>query len=163
MEYRKKDLFLILLTSFAAISVLAWMDSKLPDHYLIASFGATSVLIFAVPQSPFSHPKNVFLGHLISAIVGLSMVVVFQYLGCFDSLQWLAAGIAASVAIVAMVITDTVHPPGGATALVFVLSGYNNVLDLFLPVLFGLMVLMIFAYVCTHTIQHLDQTTGKQQ
>lgn len=158
MEYKKTDLLLILLTSFAAISVLAWMDSKLPNHYVIASFGATSVLIFAAPQSPFSRPKNVFLGHLFSAVIGLSAVAVFQYFGCFESLKWLAAGIATSVAIVVMVLTDTTHPPGGATALLFVLSGFNDVVDLFLPVLFGLAVLMIFAYVCNRTIQHLDQS-----
>lgn len=145
--------------SFLAISILALMDSSLTNHYLVASFGATGVLIFAAPGSPFSRPKNVFLGHLFSAAIGLCTVVVFEQLGCFDDLHWVACGIAVSVAIVVMTVTDTIHPPGGATALVFVISGYDSVVDLFLPVLFGVTVMMCFAYVCNRAEAHIGHDT----
>ncbi len=161
MDYRKTDLLLILLMSFIAISLLALMDSTLSNHYLIASFGATGVLIFAVPNSPFSRPKNVFLGHLISAFIGMCIVIIFEHLGCFDSLHWVACGLAASLAIVAQMLTDTIHPPGGATALAFVISGYDSIIDLFLPILFGVAVLMCFAYVCRRAEDRADR--GKKE
>lgn len=157
MEYRKTDLMLILVMSFIAISFLALMDSSLSNHYLIASFGATGVLIFAVPKSPFSRPKNVFLGHLISAFIGMCIVIIFEQLGWFDSYHWIACGLAASLAIIAMMVTDTIHPPGGATALAFVISGYDSIIDLFLPILFGVAVMMCFAYVCRRAEDHVNR------
>ncbi len=83
---------------------------------LLGSFGASAVLVYGVILSPLAQPRNLIGGHVISAIIG---VAIFQLLG--DS--FVAASLAVSLAIAAMAVTDTVHPPGGATALIAIVGG----------------------------------------
>lgn len=83
---------------------------------IIPSFGASAVLIFAVPHSPLTQPWAVVVGHLVSALVGVA------------SARWvphpvLAAGLAVGLAIGAMHLARCIHPPGGATALTAVIGG----------------------------------------
>jgi len=85
--------------------------------FLIGSFGASAVLAYGAPQAPFSQPRNIIGGHCISAIVGVSVYLLLGDAGIF------ACPLAVSLAIVAMQLTDTVHPPGGATALIAVIGG----------------------------------------
>ena len=80
-------------------------------------FGASAVLAYGAPQAPFSQPRNITGGHCISAIVGVSVYLLLGDAGIF------ACPLAVSLAIVAMQLTDTVHPPGGATALIAVIGG----------------------------------------
>ena len=83
---------------------------------ILGSFGASAVLIYGVIASPLAQPRNLVGGHVIAAVIG---VAVFQISGD----NFVAAGLAVALAIVAMMITDTVHPPGGATALIAVIGG----------------------------------------
>ena len=85
--------------------------------FLIGSFGASAVLAYGAPQSPFSQPRNLIGGHCISSLVGVSVYLLLGNYGIF------ACPLAVSLAIVAMQLTDTVHPPGGATALIAVIGG----------------------------------------
>ncbi len=83
---------------------------------LVASMGASAVLLFAMPHGALSQPWAVFGGHLISAFIGVSCA------------QWLnaplvAAPLAVGLAIGAMYYLHCLHPPGGATALVAVMGG----------------------------------------
>ncbi len=83
---------------------------------LVASMGASAVLLFAVPHGPLSQPWPVFGGHLVSAIVGVaSAQMIAQPL--------LASGLAVALAIGAMAYLRCIHPPGGATALTAVAGG----------------------------------------
>ena len=84
--------------------------------YLVGSFGASAVLIYGAPQAEFSQPRNLIGGHIISAIIG---VTLFQYLS-FDIA--ILGSLAVSLSIVAMHLTRTLHPPGGATALIAVIG-----------------------------------------
>ena len=84
---------------------------------LIGSFGATAVLLYGAPQSPLAQPRNVIGGHVVSALIG---VMGFQMLGAYGLL---APSLAVSTAIVVMRLTGTLHPPGGATALMAVIGG----------------------------------------
>ena len=59
----------IVMASFSSIGLLASLDQISDNPYLIASFGATAVLIYGVPDAPFSKPRNVLFGHLLSAII----------------------------------------------------------------------------------------------
>lgn len=87
------------------------------DHLLIvASMGASAVLLFAVPHGPLSQPWNVLLGHICSALIG---VTVAQWV----SDLWLAGALAVGGAITLMYYLRCVHPPGGASALVAVVGG----------------------------------------
>lgn len=84
---------------------------------LIGSFGASAVLVFSTIKSPLAQPRNLVGGHIVSALVG---VACQQILG---SVVWVAASMAVSLAIVSMLATKTLHPPGGATALIAVIGG----------------------------------------
>ena len=83
---------------------------------ILGSFGASAVLIYGVILSPLAQPRNLIGGHVISAVIG---VAVFQIAGD----NFISAGLAVALAIVAMTVTDTTHPPGGATALIAVIGG----------------------------------------
>jgi CBS-domain-containing membrane protein len=84
---------------------------------LIGSFGASAVLAYAAIRSPLAQPRNLVGGHVVSALVG---VACWQAFGAWP---WLAAALGVSLAIAAMLLTRTLHPPGGATALIAVIGG----------------------------------------
>jgi len=79
---------------------------------IIGSMGASAVLVWAAPSLPFSQPRNVIGGHVVSAFVGITSSLLL------GSQMWLAVPSATSCAIMAMQATNTVHPPAGGTALV---------------------------------------------
>jgi len=83
---------------------------------LIASMGASAVLLFAVPHGQLSQPWPVLAGHGLSALIG---VACQRYL----SPAWLAGGLAVGLAILVMHQFKCIHPPGGATALTAVIGG----------------------------------------
>jgi len=84
---------------------------------LIGSFGASAVLIYGALKSPLAQPRNLLGGHFISALIG---VTAFKLL---DPHLWLAAALAVATSIALMHATKTLHPPGGATALIAVIGG----------------------------------------
>lgn len=84
---------------------------------IIAPFGATAVLLFGAFRSPLAQPRNVIGGHLVSALVG---VTVYQLIGDHTVV---AVSLAVSLAIALMHLTRTLHPPGGATAFVATAGG----------------------------------------
>jgi len=112
---------------------------------LIGSFGASSVLIYGVINSPLAQPRNLVGGHVLSAFIGVTVHhLIPQEL-------WLAAALAVSLAIVGMQITKTLHPPGGATALIAIIGspqlkalGYWYVV---MPVLTGVSLLLLVAVI----------------
>lgn len=83
--------------------------------YLIAPFGATSVLLFAVPNSPLAQPWPAIVGNVIAAIVG---VAVCNYV--VDPVFRVA--LAVGLAISTMMLLRAVHPPAGAVAMTVALS-----------------------------------------
>ncbi|MCR8668676.1 HPP family protein [Aestuariibaculum sp. M13] len=137
------------LGAFIGIGIIAFFQSfylsKEENVFLIGSFGATSVLIFGAIQSPLSQPRNLIGGHLISAIIGVSIYKLLP------EIIWITAPLAVSFSIVLMQVTKTLHPPGGATALIAIIGtekikslGYYYV---FSPVLSGVLILFIVALV----------------
>ncbi len=87
------------------------------QNLLLGSFGASAMLVFGAPHAPFAQPFNVIGGHILSALIG---VFAQTYFG-FE--PWLAASLAVSLSIAAMQASGTMHPPGGATALIAVVGG----------------------------------------
>lgn len=136
------------LGAFSGIALLGWLGSydslTQQDHFfLIGSFGATAVLVFGSPSAPFSQPRYVIGGHVLAAAVGVS---IYQWL---PEPLWLASALAVSLTTVLMYLTRTIHPPGGATALIAVIGseqvhrlGYWYVFD---PVLEGTLLLIVVA------------------
>lgn len=144
-----KEHFWAFLGSFIGIGIIAYLQSQTLPHsdsvYLIGSFGASSVLVYGVIQSPLAQPRNLIGGHLISAIIG---VTVQQFV---PDILWITAPLAVSLSIVLMQITKTLHPPGGATALIAVTGstqiknlGYWYILN---PVLSGVLILLMVALI----------------
>lgn len=144
-----KEHFWSFLGSFVGIGVLAYIQSihfsGNDAVYLIGSFGASSVLVYGIIQSPFSQPRNLVGGHVISALVGVTVHKLAP------DIIWIAAPLAVSIAIILMQITKTLHPPGGATALIAVIGsdkikalGYMYVLS---PVLVGVLILLFTALI----------------
>ncbi len=83
---------------------------------IVASMGASAVLLFAVPHGPLSQPWALIGGHLISSVIGVTC-----YLLISDT--FVAAAVAVGLAITAMYYLRCIHPPGGATALTAVMAG----------------------------------------
>lgn len=111
--------------------------------FLIGSFGASAVLIYGAPMAEFSQPRNLVIGHLISAAVGVTMCRLMP------SSVVLAGAMAVSIAIVAMHLTRSLHPPGGATALIAVIGGSEihglGYWYLVSPVLTGVIIMLVVA------------------
>lgn len=159
-----KEQFWSFLGSFIGIGVIAFIQSlyltELENIFLIGSFGATSVLVYGAIQSPLAQPRNLIGGHLISAVIG---VTVYKLL---PELIWLTAPLAVSLSIVVMQYTKTLHPPGGATALIAVIGsekikelGYFYVLS---PVFSGVLILLIIALIFNNmTSQRKYPTDGR--
>lgn len=101
--------------SFLAISICAYLTTETHSPLLMAPFGATSVLIFGVPDSPLAQPRNVICGNLLAAIVSLTILHVF-------GASPMTMGLAVSLAIGLMQWTGTTHPPSGAVALVVMMT-----------------------------------------
>ncbi|MBP6516519.1 MAG: HPP family protein [Chitinophagales bacterium] len=147
VDFREK--FWSFVGAFIGIGIIAFIQSiyftENDNLFLIGSFGATCVLIYGVIQSPLAQPRNLIGGHLVSAIIG---VTVFQLL---PDIIWLTAPLAVALSIIGMQYTKTLHPPGGATALIAV-SGSGSIKDLgylyvFFPVLSGVVILLLVALI----------------
>ena len=121
------------------ISFLAFLDRSFEGMiWLIPPFGASMVLVMAVHESPLAKPKNILLGHILSALSG---IIILYLIGD----NFLALGIAVALAVFVMIVTDTIHPPAGANPIIVILTGQGITFVLF-PVAVGAFMLVIFAY-----------------
>ena len=109
------------IAAFAFVNELLFAGTDL--LMMIGSFGASAVLVYGAPRSPLAQPRNLVGGHVISALIG---VAAFKLL---HGHMWLAEAMAVATAIAVMHLTKTLHPPGGATALIAVI-GSNRVHEL---------------------------------
>ena len=150
--------------SFMGIAIIAFIQNKtladIDNVFLIGSFGASSVLIFGAIQSPLAQPRNLVGGHVISAIIG---VTIYKTL---PNILWITAPLAVSLSIVMMQITRTLHPPGGAAALIAIIGtdkikqlGYWYVLP---PVLTGTLILLIVALVFNNLTPNRKYPTDRR-
>ena len=133
--------------AFLGIGFISFMNyhvfEKIDVLMIVGSFGASAVLIYGAIKSPLAQPRNLVGGHVFSALIGVASQLLFH------SHLWLAAGIAVATAIAVMHATRTLHPPGGATALIAVIGG-EKIHDLgFMYALFpvggGVLIMLIIA------------------
>lgn len=147
--------------AFFGVGIIAFIQSRTltrcENVFLIGSFGASSVLIYGAIQSPLAQPRNLVGGHVVSALVG---VTVYKLI---PDIIWLTAPLAVALSIVLMQITKTLHPPGGATALIAVIGservkllGYGYVLS---PVLTGCLILFAVALIFNNITSHRSYPT----
>lgn len=151
-----REHILTFIGAFLGIGLIGFINSRYmvasDNLFLIGSFGASSVLIYGVINSPLAQPRNLIGGHVICALVGVTVHMLIP------NEVWLAAALSVSVSIVLMQITKTLHPPGGATALIANIGsekikslGYLYVLN---PVLTGVLILLVVALVVNNMSKH---------
>jgi CBS-domain-containing membrane protein len=131
--------FIAILSIFV---VSRWAVGSAGAGMLVASMGASAVLLFAVPHAQLAQPWAVLGGHVISAIIGVTCA---QHIAN----ELLAASAAVGLAIGAMYYLRCIHPPGGATALSAVVGGetvhalgYQFVIT---PVLINVVIILVIA------------------
>ncbi len=136
-----------------AVSLVAALAERTGQHWLIASFGATCVLLFGVPDSVLAQPRNVIGGHCLTSLIGL---LGLHLLG--DG--WPAVGLTCAVALMAMMLTRTVHPPAGANPIIVFMThpGWDFLL---LPTLLGAVLLMGLARLYWLTLRWLQRPTTR--
>ncbi|MBW2367297.1 MAG: HPP family protein [Deltaproteobacteria bacterium] len=133
--------------AFLGITPVAYLNSRLLEQtdlvMIIGSFGASAVLIYGAIRSPLAQPRNLIGGHVLSAVIGVAIYKVLP------GNLWLASALAVATAIACMHATKTLHPPGGATALIAVI-GSQRIHDLgylyvFVPTGIGAAIMLIVA------------------
>lgn len=143
------EIFWSWIGSFLGILAVAFINYKILASsdliMLIGSFGASAVLIYGAIKSPLAQPRNLLGGHFLSALVGVSV------LHFFPENLWFASSLAVSLAIVIMHMTKTLHPPGGATALIAVIGSEKihslGYLYALIPVLSGALIMLLIAVI----------------
>ncbi len=133
-----------------------FLDSEaLP--WVVASMGASAVLLFAVPKGPLSQPWSFVAGHLFSAFVGISVAKLIA-----DPV--LASALAVSLAIFVMYLSRSLHPPGGATALTAVVGG-SSISDLgywymLMPISLNLIIMLSWALIINNLLPNRCYPNG---
>lgn len=134
-----KAVALAWLGAFLAIALVAALMQSTATPWVLGSFGASCVLLFAYPDVPFSQPRNAIGGHVISSLIGLAFLTALGP-------HWWVVALATATAIAAMMLTRTVHPPAGSNPVIVFLSqpGWSFLL---FPTLLGIVVVVAVALV----------------
>ena len=106
--------------------------------FLATSFGSSMVLLFGFPESPFAQPKNVFFGHLITALVGVIFVNLIPLP------MYISIALAVGIGIFFMILFNVVHPPAGGNP-IMVIIGSVSFDYLILPIISGCIIIISLA------------------
>ena len=141
-----KQSFIAGLFSIITIGILTLLTYKTEyGIFLIASFGSSMVLLYGYPESPFAQPKNVFFGHVLTTIVGMT----FLY---FIPLPlYLTISLAVGFGVGLMILFNVTHPPAGGNPII-VIMGSVSVDYLLTPVISGSIIILIFAIIINRLI-----------
>ena len=134
-----KKAFLAGIFSALTIGILTVLTYKTAFGLFIAgSFGSSMVLLFGFPESPFAQPKNVFFGHLVTALVGVIFVTLVPLP------IYLSIALAVGVGIFLMILLNIVHPPAGGNPIMVIIGSvsYDYLLS---PIIFGCIIIISLA------------------
>ena len=134
-EILKKALLAGLFSAFT-IGVLTLLTYKSTlGLFLAGSFGSSMVLLFGFPESPFAQPKNVFFGHLVTALVGVIFVSLIP-LPIYINIP-----LAVGFGIFFMILLDIVHPPAGGNPIMVIIGSvyYDYLIS---PIIFGCIIII---------------------
>ena len=132
--------------SIITIGVLTFLTYKTDfGIFLLASFGSSMVLLYGYPESPFAKPKNVFFGHLITAIVGLF------FLNFIPLPLFIIIPLAVGLGVALMILLNVTYPPAGGNPIIVIIGSVS--LDYILtPVITGSIIIIIFAIIINRFI-----------
>ena len=129
------------LFSIITIGALTYLTYKTTfGIFLVASFGSTMVLLYGYPESPFAQPKNIFFGHLVTALIGI-LVLNFLSLPLFIIIP-----IAVGLGVGFMILLNVTHPPAGGNPIIVIIGSvsYDYLLN---PIIFGSIIVVAFGIV----------------
>ena len=109
--------------------------------WLAASFGSSVVVVFGYPDNEFAQPKNVLLGHLLCAFVGIIFVTLFK-ISQDRTIFFLAIALAVGISVMLMMAFKITHPPAGGNAIVVMLA-QDSFHFLIFPVMVGAITIII--------------------
>tara|TARA_A100001015_G_scaffold317928_1_gene436221 strand:- start:853 stop:1317 length:465 start_codon:yes stop_codon:yes gene_type:complete len=113
--------------------------------FLIASFGSSMVLLYGYPDSPFAQPKNIFFGHLLTAVVGM----FFLYL--IPLPLYIILPLAVGFGVGLMILLNVTHPPAGGNPIIVIIGSVSP--DYLLsPVIFGSLIIIFFGIIINRFI-----------
>ena len=144
LEFKKA--FIAGIFSLITIGVLTFLTYKTElGIFLLASFGSSMVLLYGYPESPFAQPKNVFFGHLVTALVGLFFLYLIP-LPIFITIP-MAVGFGVGL----MILLNVTHPPAGGNPIIVIIGSVS--FDYLLsPVISGSAIIIIFAIIVNRFI-----------
>jgi CBS-domain-containing membrane protein len=131
-----ESLLLGVVGATVGVIILQLISTTTEIKLVVASFGATVVLIFALPESPVVKPRSIIGGYLISTSIAL---MVFEFIGNDPFSLGLAFGLAFGL----MQLTKTLHPPAGSIPLLIMYTPPDWKF-LIMPVLAGVIVILIY-------------------
>ena len=127
--------------SIVTIGVLTILTYKTSyGVFLIASFGSTMVLLYGYPESPFAQPKNIILGHFLTALVGI-IFLNYVPLPVFVNIP-----LAVGFGVMFMILFKVTHPPAGGNPII-VIIGSVSFDYLLTPVLIGSIIVVMFGII----------------
>ncbi len=141
-----KKSFLAGIFSIITISILTVLTYKTEyGIFLLASFGSSMVLLYGYPESPFAQPKNVFFGHLITALVGLF------FLNFVTLPIYIIIPLAVGFGVGLMIFLNVTHPPAGGNPIIVIIGSVS--FDYLLsPVITGSIIIIVFAIIINRFI-----------
>ena len=126
------------LITIGVLTVLTYKTSY--GIFLIASFGSTMVLLYGYPESPFAQPKNIILGHFLTALIGI-VFLNFVPLPIFLNIP-----IAVGFGVMFMILFKVTHPPAGGNPIIIIIGSVS--FDYLLtPVLIGSIIVVMFGVI----------------
>ena len=132
--------------SVITISILTILTYKTEfGIFLIASFGSSMVLLYGYPESPFAQPKNVFFGHLLTAVVGM----IFLYLVPLP--LYIILPLAVGFGVGLMIFLNVTHPPAGGNPIIVIMGSVSP--DYLLnPIILGSIIILTFGIIINRFI-----------
>ena len=127
--------------SIITIGILTFLTYKTEfGIFLLASFGSSMVLLYGYPESPIAQPKNVFFGHLVTALVG---VIFVNYI---PLPIYISIAIAVGAGVFLMILFNIVHPPAGGNPIIVIIgsASYDYLIN---PIIFGCIIILLLAII----------------
>jgi CBS-domain-containing membrane protein len=131
--------------AFVAVAAVGWLAQASHQPWILGSFGATCVLLFGFPDGPFSQPRNIIGGHLLTTLTGLLFLKL-----CGPG--WLPMAAATACALMLMIQTHSVHPPAGSNP-VIVFMAQPGWTFLLMPTLAGACLLVLIGWLYWRVMQ----------
>ena len=124
--------------TIGVLTVLTYKSTL--GYFIAASFGSSMVLLFGFPESPFAQPRNVFFGHLLTALIGV-IFVHFVPLPIYINIA-----VAVGAGVFFMILLNVVHPPAGGNPIMVIIgsASYDYLIS---PIIFGCIVILLLAII----------------